>query len=140
MFDYDHSGDIYTKDLEVCLMVFGKVYDADEIAEIKRDVDDHGIVHFPEFLRMISPVVCGDRTEEAREVFNLMDSDGGGQISPVELRHMMANLGEIIPDEEVDLMIKAADKDGKESSVASIVTDRTECAAVSGDGLIDMDE
>merc|ERR1712166_1130033 len=95
MFDYDHSGDIYTKDLEVCLMVFGKVYDADEIEEIKRDVDDHGIVHFPEFLRMIRPVVCGDRAEEAREVFNLM-----------------ANLGEIIPEEEVDLMIKAADKDG----------------------------
>ena len=95
MFDYDHSGDIYTKDLEVCLMVFGKVYDADEIEEIKRDVDDHGIVHFPEFLRMIRPVVCGDRAEEAREVFNLMDSDGGGQISPVELRHMMANLGEV---------------------------------------------
>ena len=98
-------------------MVFGKVYDADEIEEIKRDVDDHGIVHFPEFLRMIRPVVCGDRAEEAREVFNLMDSDGGGQISPVELRHMMANLGEIIPEEEVDLMIKAADKDGKESTV-----------------------
>lgn len=45
----------------------------------------------------------------AAQVF---DKDGNGYISAAELRHVMANLGEKLTDEEVDEMIKEADLDG----------------------------
>ena len=45
----------------------------------------------------------------SEEVF---DRDGNGFISAAELRHVIANLGEKLTDEEVDEMIREADVDG----------------------------
>lgn len=45
-------------------------------------------------------------------IFQVFDKDGNGYISAAELRHVMANLGEKLTDEEVDEMIKEADLDG----------------------------
>jgi len=53
-----------------------------------------------------------DDEEEHRESFRTFDKDGNGFISASELRHVMANLGEKMTDEEVDEMIKEADLDG----------------------------
>jgi len=53
-----------------------------------------------------------DDEEEHREAFRVFDKDGNGFISASELRHVMANLGEKMTDEEVDEMIKEADLDG----------------------------
>ena len=75
-----------------------------------------GHVTFESFLELMAGIILGDRTEQAREVFSLMDTDRGGSISPVELRHLMVNLGEVIPDEEVEKMISEADLDGEAGS------------------------
>ena len=45
-------------------------------------------------------------------IFQVFDKDGNGYISAAELRHVMANLGEKLTDEEVEEMIKEADLDG----------------------------
>ena len=84
--------------------------------DIIKEVDEGGHVTFESFLELMAGIILGDRAEQAREVFSLMDADGGGSISPVELRHLMANLGEVIPDEEVDKMISEADLDGEAGS------------------------
>ena len=52
-----------------------------------------------------------DTEEEMREAFRVFDQDGDGQISSQELRQVMANLGEKLTDDEIDDMIKEADKD-----------------------------
>ena len=53
-----------------------------------------------------------DHKEELLEAFKVFDTNNDGFISPEELRHVMANLGENLKDDEIDEMIKEADKNG----------------------------
>jgi len=70
-------------------------------------------VDFPEFLTMMSKQLSSrDTADEIREAFRVFDKDGNGFISVAELRHIMGNLGEKMPEEEVEEMIQEADIDG----------------------------
>jgi calmodulin len=53
-----------------------------------------------------------DSKSEIIEAFKVFDKDGSGKISAEELRSIMTDLGEKLTDEEVDEMIREADKDG----------------------------
>ena len=116
MFDTDQSGSIATKDIETVLCGFGIILEKDELDGRLSMLASRKCMTFAEFLTLVSPNINEDRTSEAREVFDIMDSDGSGGISNVELRHIMQNLGECIPDEEVDAMLAAADGDGEEQA------------------------
>ena len=134
LFDTKNQECIATKDLGTVLKAFGKDLEKDELAELKNDADDHGSIHFSEFLCVMVKVLRNvDQLKEARDVFKLMDKDGGtreetlvrhrltgcwlgGAISPAELRHLMVNSGECLNDEEVDTMIAAADTDGENAA------------------------
>ena len=121
MFDTDGSGTFTTADLEYILMGFGSICEEDELRDIKERVVEKGYVTWQNFLELMADILLGEdphkkREEEARMAFDLMDADGGGTISPVELRHLMQNLGEVIPDEEVSQMIVEGDIDGEAGS------------------------
>jgi calmodulin len=47
-----------------------------------------------------------DAEEEFFEAFKVFDKDSSGKLTGAELRHIMANLGEKLTDEEVDEMIR----------------------------------
>lgn len=49
---------------------------------------------------------------ELREIFQLVDKDGGGSISKTELGSLMAQLGIRCSQEELDLMMREVDSDG----------------------------
>lgn len=49
---------------------------------------------------------------EFREIFNLVDKDGGGSITKVELAELMDTLGIDASTEEIDMMISEIDQDG----------------------------
>ena len=53
-----------------------------------------------------------DSEEEIRETFRVFDKDGNGYISPAELRHVLANIGEKLNEDEIEEMIREADVDG----------------------------
>ena len=73
----------------------------------------NGTIDFDEFLTMMAKKMQETDTEaEMMEAFRVFDKDGDGFISAAELRHVMANLGEKLTDEEVDEMIREADMDG----------------------------
>lgn len=77
------------------------------------EVDADGTIDFPEFLTMMARKMKDtDSEEEIREAFRVFDKDGNGFISAAELRHIMTNLGEKLPDVEVDEMLREADIDG----------------------------
>lgn len=49
---------------------------------------------------------------EFREIFNLVDKDGGGTITKMELADLMETLGIEATSEEIDFMISEIDQDG----------------------------
>ena len=53
-----------------------------------------------------------DPDKELREAFKVFDRDGTGTISRDELKAVMKSLGENLSEEEIDEMLKLADKDG----------------------------
>ena len=53
-----------------------------------------------------------DTEQELYNAFKVFDKDGSGTISSDELRNVLKSLGEDLTDEEVDEMIKLADRNG----------------------------
>lgn len=49
---------------------------------------------------------------ELFQQFKAFDRDGNGYISPQELHHVMANLGDDLTAKEIDEMVREADVDG----------------------------
>lgn len=56
--------------------------------------------------------LSAEEIAELREIFNLVDKDGGGTISKGELAELMATLGVRASSEELDVMIREVDIDG----------------------------
>jgi calmodulin len=57
------------------------------------DTDGDGTIDFTEFIIMMTRM-RSDTVEEIREAFKVFDEDGNGYISAIELKHVMASLGE----------------------------------------------
>jgi Ca2+-binding EF-hand superfamily protein len=53
-----------------------------------------------------------DAIQEYMEAFQRIDQDGSGSLSPDELRQVMGDLGEDMNEQELEDMIKEADRDG----------------------------
>lgn len=60
---------------------------------------------------MSTTVKAQDFAQETRAAFNVFDKDGSGTISSDELRQVMRSLGENLTEQEIDEMIREADKD-----------------------------
>ena len=64
---------------------------------------------FPEFLALMSRKMNTEEIEEdTKEAFRVFDKQGNGFIAEGELRHVMANIGSKMTNEEIDEMIKRA--------------------------------
>jgi len=114
LFDKDSSGTITAQELGEIMKSLGQNPSDSELQDMINEVDvDHsGSIDFDEFLKMMSTTVkAQDFAHETRAAFNVFDKDGSGTISADELRQVMKSLGENLTDEEIDEMIKEADKD-----------------------------
>lgn len=77
------------------------------------DANENGTIEFPEWLVLMKYKVMEKEDEDdLRERFRAFDLDGSGFIDAKEIRQVMAAMGETLSDEEVDEMIREADKDG----------------------------
>lgn len=81
------------------------------------DKNRNGYVDKEEFIEMMTKAQVKPLSidEELQKTFSIFDRDGNGYISADEIKRTMAGLGERLSDDEVNNMIKAADKncDGK---------------------------
>ncbi|XP_069334980.1 calmodulin-A-like [Eulemur rufifrons] len=69
--------------------------------------EDNDTIDFPEFLTMMTRKMKDtDNETEIREAFCVFGKDGNGRIRAAELHHVITDLGEKLPDEEDNGMIK----------------------------------
>ena len=61
---------------------------------------------------MAHKVANADSEAELRAAFGVFDKDDSGTIDTAELRHLMKSIGEDLTDEQIEEMIREADKDG----------------------------
>ena len=76
-------------------------------------ISGNGKIAFDEFLTMMAGKIRHNPPDEdLRDAFRAFDKDGNGFISASELKHVMANVGEKMTDDEIEAMIGEADIDG----------------------------
>ena len=115
VFDKDNDGFITIKELATVMRSLGHNPTEMELQEMikKYDKDESGTIDFPEFLELINTKIKETELEEQLiETFKVFDRDGNGLLSGRELKYVMAVVGEVLTDEEVDELIQQADIDG----------------------------
>ncbi|XP_052766857.1 calmodulin-beta-like, partial [Mya arenaria] len=116
LFDKDGDGTIDTKELGNAMKAMGQSPTEEELRDMiaEVDADGSGSIDFNEFCAMMVKKMNEgtDPEEEMREAFKVFDTDGSGTITVDELKQVMQNLGEKLTKEELDEMIREADKDG----------------------------
>lgn len=124
--DYDEFKEDYKKffpngisykELGTVMRALGKQnISDDELKEMVEEVEASGVVGEKAFMELMfnKKLKSTEIEEEYIEAFKVFDRDGNGLISLAELKHVMANLGEKLSDEEIKRMLDEAsdDKDG----------------------------
>lgn len=62
--------------------------------------------------RAVKRALTETEVQEFREIFSLVDKDGGGSISKSELGELLETLGVKASPEELDAMLREVDTDG----------------------------
>lgn len=114
LYDRNSNGTINQSELLSVLRSLGQNPTEQEVQDIINEMDSNknGKIEFQEFLeKMAERNERNDMSEDLRNAFRVFDANGDGRISVEELRHVMVNLGDPLTDEEVDEMMREADKD-----------------------------
>jgi len=111
IFDKDKSGSISAKELEIVLKNLGRETSKEKVDALMRrvDADGSGEISFDEFVALMKSM---QDEEQLRATFNEFDTDGSGFISRDELVAAMKKVDPSATDEDIDNMLKEADKDG----------------------------
>ncbi|XP_017272868.1 caltractin [Kryptolebias marmoratus] len=115
LFDTDGTGTIDVKELKVAMRALGFEPKKEELKSVVSEFvnDGSGTVYFSEFLNMMTQKMNEkDSKDEILKAFRLFDDDCTGKITFKNLKRVSKELGEIIPDDELQEMIDEADQDG----------------------------
>ncbi|CAB3999463.1 calmodulin-alpha-like isoform X3 [Paramuricea clavata] len=110
-FDKDESGYITTKELGSIMRSLGQNPTEVELQEIMNtvDFDGNGTIDFNEFVNMMININNNTLDEaELVEAFRTFDNDDKGYIFSSELRSVLRYIGDNIPDEEINDIVKDA--------------------------------
>eukprot|EP01105_Mastigella_eilhardi_P014311 TRINITY_DN3263_c0_g1_i6.p1 TRINITY_DN3263_c0_g1~~TRINITY_DN3263_c0_g1_i6.p1 ORF type:complete len:1939 (-),score=315.55 TRINITY_DN3263_c0_g1_i6:82-5112(-) len=110
LFDVDGDGTITTKQLGIVMRSLGQNLTDAELGVLTNEIDSdgNGVIDFPEFMRMMLHTPDYTDTEaDLKEAFKVFDREENGCVSADSLRHVMANLGEKLSEEEIAEMVTA---------------------------------
>ena len=115
---FDTSGDstIPAKNLKEVLICLGQTLTQDELDELmyehEIDATGDGRVGFVEFLNLMGRKMKETKEVDImREIFDVFDKNKDGFISASEIQCVMTSLGETLTEDEVNEMMKEADRD-----------------------------
>jgi len=114
LFDTGHKGAIEGDELKVAMRALGFEMKKQELAAIMKQYDrgKSGKIDAAAFGDLMAAKISGrDPVDEMRKAFKLFDDDTGS-ISIKNLRRVARELGEAVPDSELQAMIDEFDKDG----------------------------
>lgn len=115
MVDKTDTGIIPKSELGKIVRALGYNPSEAEIAKVQVTVDPEGneTIDYETFLSFVEEKAKETHpNDELREALRVFDRDDNGYISAEELRRMMTTSGECLTEEEVDEMMKMADKEG----------------------------
>jgi calmodulin len=116
MFDKNGDNKISPDELHQAMKYLGLSPSEKEVKQMIEVVDTNcnGYVDYDEFYQMMTNTKIEPKNDddELRETFLAFDLNRDGFISAEEIKKTMAYLGENLTDEEVNQMIKSADKNG----------------------------
>lgn len=111
----EHGGVVSTADIPKMMIICGTSCTDTErlIALMEVDPDATGVLNFQRFVQFMSQFTMGIVTEEEiMEAFRCFDRDGSGSLDSKELKHILQTMGDKLTEEEADMMVMEADKDG----------------------------
>uniref|UniRef100_A0A1I8HUJ0 Calmodulin n=1 Tax=Macrostomum lignano TaxID=282301 RepID=A0A1I8HUJ0_9PLAT len=119
LFDKNGDGSISTEEIGEVMRSLGQMPSHSELQEMVRqvDTDGNGCIEFNEFAAMMAERYLMEselrkHERNLRKAFVVFDKDGNGLIDSSELKRVMSSLGEELTDEEIDEMIREADRNG----------------------------
>jgi calmodulin len=119
LFDRDQNGYITVEELGNVLALLGQEAQHDDLQALlaSADRDNNGVIDRQEFISLMATHLFTEETrptaeQELMAAFKVFDVDGDGMIGREELKAALLGMGERVADEEVEMMIRAADKNG----------------------------
>uniref|UniRef100_A0A0A9H3S4 EF-hand domain-containing protein n=1 Tax=Arundo donax TaxID=35708 RepID=A0A0A9H3S4_ARUDO len=115
LFDTDGSGFIDARELNVAMRALGFEMTPEQINQMIAEVDKDGsgTIDFDEFVHMMTDKMGErDARDELYKAFRIIDKDGNGKISDVDIQRLAIETGEHFTLDEVREMIEAADENG----------------------------
>jgi len=116
--DTDKDGNLTLEELTAALRSKGYKESDLKIKAMFDSVDDSGdrLISLDEYLKAMGELPDNDhKAASVRRVFRQFDKDGNGEIDRSELEAAFKEMGENVPAEEVDKILKAADRDGSKT-------------------------
>ncbi|CAG9333688.1 unnamed protein product [Blepharisma stoltei] len=116
LFDISGAGTIEGKELRVALRALGFDPSKEEIEQLVGTATQTGRIDFHEFLDIIiNKVSEPDTPEDIERAFAMLDLDSNGVITKESLQKVISELGEDMSEEEIEKMIRVAQKGSKGS-------------------------
>lgn len=116
--DADGEGSISVDELGELFSSMGKPMPKEKLAQMIAEVDSDGggSIEFEEFLMLVGKQMAEEKVltplEQARQAFDMFDTDHGGTIDATELGAALRAMGQNVSEEEVKKMLAEVDDDG----------------------------
>ncbi|KAM9982416.1 hypothetical protein ACTFIZ_006959 [Dictyostelium cf. discoideum] len=109
LYDGNKDGKLEAAELANALRWLGQNPSQSEINEILREFGSNNQMAVDGLFNYLGRKVVDDFDEkEIIEAFQVFDKDGKGMIGASDLRHILTNLGERLPEEQVEEMLRQA--------------------------------